>query len=156
LPPAAGRTHVEQIEMQQFARRLHQLMTQKGWSNSDLARQVWGETTDTKGYTVAKNRDRVGVYLRGEGLPEPATLEKIAGVFGITKEDLAPDLTAAAVDRDKPEIGFTMVQGHTDRVHLQINTIVSLSVASQIVALIEQAKSAAKQEASNNANSTKP
>lgn len=128
--------------MQQFARRLHQLMTDRGWSNSDLARKVWGETVDKKGYTVAKNRDRVGVYLRGEGLPEPATLGKMAEAFGMSKEELAPDLTAAAVDREKPEIGFTMVQGHTDRVHLQINTLVPLSVATQIVALIEQAKAA--------------
>lgn len=115
-------------------------MTAKGWGNSDLARAVWGETTDTKGYKVARNRDRIGVYLRGDGWPEPKTAEKMAEVFGIPKEELMPDVTAATVDREHPELALTMVAGHTDKVHLQVNALVPLTIASQIIALIEQSK----------------
>lgn len=140
LPPAAGRSPVERIEMEQFARRLHTAMTAKGLTNSDLARLVWGETTDKKGYTVARNRDRISVYLRAEALPEPATLEKIAAALGLTKEDLAPELAAAAIDREKPELAMTMVAGHPDKVHLQINVLIPLSVATQIIALLNEAK----------------
>jgi len=140
MPPAAGRTHVARVELEQFARRLHQMLTDRGMSQSDLAREIWGETKDSRGYSVAKNRDRISAYLRAESLPEPQNLAKIAEVLGVAPEDLVPDLTAATVDRERPEVAMTMVAGHTDRVHLQVNTLLPLGVAAQIIALIDQAK----------------
>lgn len=140
MPPTAGKTQVERVELDQFARRLHAAMNAKGMSNSDLARAVWGETKDGKGYTVAKNRDRIGVYLRGEGFPEPRTLAKLADALDTTPTDLAPEITAATVDRERPELAMTMVAGHPDKVHLQINSIVPLAIAVEISRLFERAK----------------
>lgn len=141
MPPVAGRTHVQRVELDQFARRLHQHMTQKGLNNSDLARLIWGETKDASGYSVAKNRDRIGVYLSGKGYPEPATLDKIAKALGTTKEDLAPELTAAAIDRERPEFAMAMVAGHSDRVHVQINALVPLAAAAEFTRIFEKYKS---------------
>lgn len=127
------------MENQQFARRLHAAMTNKGMNNSDLARALWGETTDTKGYKVAKNRDRIAVYLRGEGLPAPATLHKMADVLDVPKEELMPEIATPNIDRSHPEFAMKML-GNTNRVQLQINAIVPLSVAVEITRLYEQAK----------------
>lgn len=138
LPPAAGRTGVERLELQQFARRLHELMSQRGMSQSDLAREVWGTTTDTRGYTVAKNRDRIGAYLRGESLPEPQNLSRLAEALGAKTEELAPEIVASTVDRENPEIAMTMVAGHHDKVHLQINKLVSLALATKIIGLLAE------------------
>lgn len=139
LPPVAGRTHVERIELQQFARRLHDALTAKGMSQSDLAREIWGSTQDTRGYTVAKNRDRIGSYLRGESVPEPQNLARMAEALGTTPEDLAPDIAAATVDRENPELAFTMVAGHPDKVHLQVNKLVDLTTATQVITLLTKA-----------------
>jgi transcriptional regulator with XRE-family HTH domain len=111
-------------------------MTQRGMSQSDLAREVWGTTRDTRGYTVAKNRDRIGAYLRAESLPEPQNLAKLAEALGAKTEELAPEIVAATVDRENPELAMTMVAGHRDKVHLQINKLVSLSVATKIMGLL--------------------
>jgi hypothetical protein len=130
------------MENQQFARRLHQAMTDKGMNNSDLARALWGETQDTKGYKVAKNRDRIAVYLRGEGLPAPATLHKMASILAVPKEELVPDLTTPTIDRSHPEVAMKMISGDANKVQLQINGVVPLSVAVEIIKLYEQAKKA--------------
>lgn len=128
------------MENQQFARRLHAAMTAKGMNNSDLARALWGETEDSKGYKVAKNRDRIAVYLRGEGMPAPGTLHKMAGVLGVPKEELVPEVATPNIDRSHPEFAMKMIAGDTNRVQLQINAVVPLSVAVQIMALYEHAK----------------
>lgn len=142
LPPAAGRTNVETLELQEFARRLHDARVAKGLSQSDLARAIWGEAKDARGYSVARNRERISAYERGASLPEPANLRKIAEVLGVDHMDLAPTITASTIDREKPAMSMTMVEGHTDRVHLQVNTITTLEVASRVIALIADAKNA--------------
>ncbi|MCB8829045.1 hypothetical protein LJD47_28955, partial [Escherichia coli] len=63
MPPAdltetEGASGVTQIQNENFARRLQQLMVERGLSQSDLARTIWGETTNADGRTVARNRDR--------------------------------------------------------------------------------------------------
>lgn len=113
-------------------------MVQRGLSQSDLAREVWGTTTDTRGYTVAKNRDRIGAYLRGESLPEPQNLARLAEALGTKTEELAPDIVAATVDREAPELALTMVAGHPDKAHLQINKLVPIGLAVKIMGLLTE------------------
>lgn len=137
---AVAKDGANRIEQDQFARRLHAAMVNKGLSNSDLARAVWGETTDTKGYKVARNRDRIAVYLKGAGMPEAGTLHKLAEVLGVPKEQLAPSVTAAVVDRERPEFAMTMVPGQSGRVHLQMNMLVPLTLAVEVSKLIEADK----------------
>lgn len=125
-----------QIELQQFARRLQHFRTEKGWSPSELARQVWGETTTKAGRKVAKNRDRISVYEMGKSSPDPHNLVKIAKALGVSPEELAPDITAATVERENPEIAIIAVAGHADKVHLKVNKLVSMNIATQIMVLL--------------------
>lgn len=142
LPPTAGRTGVAKLDLQQFSRRLYEKMMAQNLSQSDLARRVWGTTEDANGYTVAKGRDRISQYLSGKSFPDPKNLKKLASALACTEDDLAPDATAAAIDRENPEIAMTAIAGHTDKVHLQVNKLVPLTLASKIIQMLteEEAK----------------
>lgn len=134
---------VDKPENQSFARRLDAAMRAKAMGNSDLARAVWGEVEDGKGYKVAKNRHQVALYLKGEAMPERATLTKIAEVLGTTADELAPDLQGAAIDRTRPEMAMAMLSGQPGMVHLQINATLPLNVAVEIVRIFQQSKGSA-------------
>jgi transcriptional regulator with XRE-family HTH domain len=133
-----GRSHNERLEIQSFARKLHNLMIAKGLSQSDLARAIWGKTQDVRGFDVAKNRDRISQYLKGLSVPEPTNMAKLAKELGVTVAELAPDATAAAVDRANPAVSMTMIAGHADKTHLQINQLVHLKTAAKIMALLSE------------------
>ena len=117
-------------------------MNKKGFNNSDLARAVWGETTDSKGYIVARNRDRIGVYLKGQGFPEASTLAKIAKVLDTTAEELAPHTAAAEVDGN--EFSTNLVG---DCMHVQMNMMLPLPIANEIARLVTEARTKERVEA---------
>lgn len=71
-----------------FAERLAAQMTKKGLSQSDLARQIWGEKIDSRGNSVARNRGTIGQYLAGRGLPESENLKKLADALDCDVNDL--------------------------------------------------------------------
>lgn len=138
-PKTAGsRTQVEHAEMERFAKRLNERMLAREMSQADLARAVWGSMTDKRGYEVARNRDRISVYLRGLGFPDPINLKKIADVLGTTPEDLAPEMQASKAERDNPEVLMSAIAGHPDRVLLRVNKLVPLSVAAEIISIISK------------------
>lgn len=133
-----GRTQVERLELQAFARRLHELMAERGLSQSDLARAVWGKSVDGRGYDVAKNRDRISSYLKARSIPEPANMAKLAAELGVSVTELAPDAVAAAVDRAHPAFSMTVITGHADKTHLQVNKLVRMETAAKIAQLLSE------------------
>jgi len=136
MAPTGGRTQVEKLEMDRFARRLYEMMNERGLSQSDLARKAFGTKTDKRGYEVARNRDRISVYLKGTSLPDPKNLQKIADALGVDPDELAPEIAASTIDRENPEVALTAIAGHGDKVHLQVNKLLPLSLASKIVSMI--------------------
>jgi transcriptional regulator with XRE-family HTH domain len=58
-------------------------------SAAEVARRVWGTSTDKRGYEVAKNRDRIGHYLAGTSYPEPENLQKLADAVNVPVDKLA-------------------------------------------------------------------
>lgn len=142
-PPAKEVAPIHRLELQEFARKLYQALQARGWTQSDLARAAFGTTKDPRGYTVAKGRDRISVYLRGQSVPDPRNLEKIARALGTTPEELAPDLHADTINREHPELAIRQAAGQ-DRVHLIVNQIVPLSVASKVVAILSSVHAAAE------------
>lgn len=74
-----------------FAQHLKNLMAQRGWSKSDLARQLYGSHLNPKtGYWEARNRCNVGDWLSGKKYPKPENLKLLAMVFDITVAELTP------------------------------------------------------------------
>lgn len=136
LPSAGGHGPIKSLEMQEFGRKLHELRTVKGLSQSDVARGIWGEQTDANGRKSAKNRDRISQYEKGLSFPEPQNLARLAELLGVDPDTLAPEVVAATVDHENPAVQMTMVAGHYDKVHLRVNLLVPLKLAAQVVGLL--------------------
>jgi transcriptional regulator with XRE-family HTH domain len=130
-------------EHQEFAQRLYQALAAKQMSQSDLAKAVWGKQKDARGYSVARNRDRVSVYLSGRGVPEKENLVKIAKALGVRPEDLAPAVMASRLERENPEVSIVMVAGRPDQAVLRINTVVTPALALKVATVLNDAKAAA-------------
>jgi transcriptional regulator with XRE-family HTH domain len=111
-------------------------MTAKGLSQSDLARAAFGTLQTKEGYEVAKNRDRISVYLAGKALPDPGNLKALADVLGMTVEELAPPPAVPAAVREAPSLAMHAIPGQQGMVQLQINMRVSVALAAKIMALI--------------------
>ena len=136
-----------------FANLLRQLMLEKRVTASDLARQVWGTTTDYRGYVVAKGRDRIGHYLAGTSFPEKENLQKIAKALGVPFEKLekaqpAPPVRQARNPKDL-EVVVYQSGPKAGQACLSISKVdVSLKTAMTIMDLIkaDQAKSDTKKK----------
>lgn len=120
-------------DLKPFHVRLREMLAQKGWSQSDLARAVWGSTQDAKGNSVARNRDRVSQYCSGKGVPEPENLKKIADALGVTVAQLAPDIVSAGVEAEEPSFALHAVQGRPNMVVLRVNTLTTAELAASII-----------------------
>ena len=70
---------------------------------------------------------------------DPHNLKKIADALGVPPEELAPDITAATVDRQNPEFAMTVVAGHSDKCHLKVNKLVPWSIATMVSQLLDYA-----------------
>ena len=120
-----------------FADRLYQQRRHLGWTQSELARRIWGTITDKRGYEVARNRDRISAYEAKRAQPERATLDAVAAELGLTLEQLAPDIVADRSQRAGGSgISMVMVEGRPNEVHLKLDLIMTLQIAAQIVALV--------------------
>jgi hypothetical protein len=72
----------------EFAVWLAAQMAARGFNHSDLARAIWGTIKDTRGYDVARNRDRIGAYLSGNSYPELDTVYALAEAFSVFPDDI--------------------------------------------------------------------
>lgn len=129
-----------------FAKRLHSELQSRNWSQSDLARRVWGEVRkDGRGFDQIVGRDRISAYINKGVQPEPRTLQKIAEVLGVPVADLAPDITLRTVAKEEPALEIRMIAGHADKVLLRVSRLVPLAVAAKVALLLEEVeKEAAK------------
>ena len=117
-----------------FQHNLKELRTNKGLSQSDLARLIWGTQTDARGYEVARNRDRISAYERGRASPEEVNLAKIAEALGVSVSELAPELSGQRGRSAPATVTMRVLEG--GNVHLEVNTITTLAIASQVIAAL--------------------
>lgn len=136
--PGEGRTPQQKMVMQKFGSILKQARLDRGLSQSDVAREIWGSIADPRGYMVARNRDRISAYESGRDIPEPQNLQRLSDFLGIEVEKLAPDLYADAQQKKPAAISMVMVENEPDRVFLQVNVLTSLGVASQVIGLLSK------------------
>lgn len=142
LTPTPETPTVYGSDLETFAHRLHTALLDKGWSQSDLARRVWGEIRyDAEGNPAGPvGRDRISQYCRAKAMPAPGTLKKIAQVLGTTAEELAPNITASTIQREQPALKLEMVAGHSDKCLVKINRIMPLRLALKIAEIVEEAE----------------
>lgn len=129
---------MERYRIEEFSRRLAEQMHKQRLSQSDLARKVWGTTTDARGYEVARNRDRISQYLKARAMPDTSNLVAIANALGCDSDDLAPPAGSAA-EQANPAIQITTVAGTPDKVYLTVNALVPMATALKVGQLIADA-----------------
>ena len=139
--PHDTKSHLTFAVGSEFAQKLREAMDQAGLAPSDLARRIWGDAAPTaKGYVSARNRDRISKYLAGKVIPDAATLKLLAEALRVPEESLAPQVVGTRLEREHPELRLTVIAGHRDRVHLTINSAMSLSKAMRMIALLEESE----------------
>jgi|SRR5690554_6909663 transcriptional regulator with XRE-family HTH domain len=74
--------------MTKIGDKITQLRKQKGWSQTELAKQI------------SASREAIGKYERNEALPSVETAKKIANAFGVTLDFLVDDATTPSLDKE--------------------------------------------------------
>jgi len=74
--------------MTKIGDKVTQLRKQKGWSQTELAKQI------------SASREAIGKYERNEALPSVETAKKIANAFGVTLDFLVDDATTPSLDKE--------------------------------------------------------
>jgi transcriptional regulator with XRE-family HTH domain len=134
LPPSASEVAVRRRKQRALGDNIRNGRSAKGWNQSALAREVWGETTNKRtGRVSAKNRDRISVYEKGKSWPLPHNLKKIANALGVSPEELQREAVAQIVERDNTS--FSMVT-EGDKVRVRLNRLLTMSIATQILVLL--------------------
>lgn len=147
-------------EYRPFAEALRAALRRKGMSASDVAREIWGSTTDRRGYSVAKNRDRIGLYLNATAYPDEESLKELARVLDVTMEELTVKQVRTAVNAVAPGANLfiqsyarasrpsgpslTPVPGRPGMVRMQVDQFVNWRLALK---LFEELQEAAEAEA---------
>lgn len=124
----------------EFSKRLQAAMLEKGWSQSDLARNAALHMWDK-----SFGRDSVSRYKLGKHAPTPLHLMALAKALGKKPEDLLPGYTPDMAippqyDFAKDARPFSMEAREEGDVWLRINTNVPMETAMKILQLISEAK----------------
>jgi len=143
--PARPSTRTPRPELLPFREALARAMIRAGVSASELARRVWGEVKDPRGYMVAKGRDRMSAYMAGVSYPDPTNRAKIAEALDIDPQELNIEPLASsprAMQPPPPAISLeiiTGVAGEPSIAALTVNRkIMSEDTAMKIIALIRE------------------
>lgn len=134
-----------QPKYQRFAEALKQAMIKGNLSASEVARRMWGTTKDKRGYTGARNRDRIGHYLAGTSHPEPENLQKLADAIGVSVEELKSERqpvnsTAPRSRSLNGVLQITTVADHPDKLRLQTDRTIDWRLAVQIFKMLKEAE----------------
>lgn len=108
-----------------FADRLRRLAREKGWHQSELARQA--------GLT----RDSVSVYMRGSSLPTGANLQKLATALGISADELIPHSKISSND-EAALFEIKVSPEAPNKARLYVDHIVSLAAALKIASILQE------------------
>jgi transcriptional regulator with XRE-family HTH domain len=116
-----------------FAKRLREIMDERGLSQSDVAAKIWGKYTNTENKHVARGRDRISVWLSGKTFPDDNNLEKLAKALRVERSDLASDDELQALDRSTPTVSIVLYSDN--RALVSINQVFPLKTALEIMAI---------------------
>jgi transcriptional regulator with XRE-family HTH domain len=119
-----------EVIRQDFASRLQEHMTRKGWNQSELARHA-ALHTDDKTF----GRDLVSGYLRGRCLPGPPHLHALSTALGVSREELLPHgrLPTASGSNAPP---LDLRAADNGMAYLRVNQVVRMETALEIVRLL--------------------
>jgi transcriptional regulator with XRE-family HTH domain len=112
------------LTKQEFSRRAHRLMRAKDWIQSDIAR------------ATKLSRNTISTWMKGLSLPTPQNLELLAAALDVAPEELLPNYTEAAIQEDIPALDLRVGTADPKVAWLQVNRLVSTSMAVKIIDLL--------------------
>lgn len=127
------------MDAETFGKRLHNLLLSRGISQSDLAAKIWGRYKDNRGFDVARNRDRISIYLKGASMPDAPNLKKIADALSMTVHELlddAPNTVTTTVDYN-PLTAMDQVPGEAHYVFLRLHRKMKAQDAARVIGMVE-------------------
>jgi transcriptional regulator with XRE-family HTH domain len=113
------------LTKQEFGRRLYQLMLEKGWRQSELARQA------------GIQRNAVSTYVLGKALPTDINLRRLAQVFKMKPEELLPNHMHSAIDSDNPMVSIQVSPNAPNKAWLRVNQLVDTALAVKIIGMLQ-------------------
>lgn len=124
----------------EFARRLQTRYADRGWNQSDLAREASKFLPKPmRGQKQGKRigRDQISHYTRGVSLPRPDVLRALAKALGCEPADLMP---GAVPSTAMPATPFRITSLPDGRVRLVVDRPISMKKAMDIVRIMETEK----------------
>ena len=112
------------IRKSEFGKRLFDLMIEKGWNQSDLARNA------------GMGRDSVSTYIRGKSVPTPQNLERLSKALGISSEKLYPNYSANAAALEEPIMQIKQVNDDSGKMWLNISMKVESEKAIAVMKIL--------------------
>ncbi len=120
---SAARKH---LTKQEFGRRLYRAILEKGWTQSELARQA------------GILRDSVSTYIRGRNMPDAVNLKKIAKALGMKEADLLPNYDEAAIEAQiNPPFEVRASAEDPTRMWVKLNRELPLATVTKLMQLLE-------------------
>lgn len=110
----------------EFAKRLYNKIADKGWTQSEFARNC------------GLARDAISTYVRGRSIPSPQALEKMAVVLSVKPEELLPNYYESAHAAQEPAFELRDVPNDGDYMWLKLNMRLPKKVAMQIFMLAQE------------------
>lgn len=107
----------------EISKRLQKLMDQKGWNQSDLARQA------------KIGRDSVSVYCRGRSAPGTKHLAAMARALGCDPSDICPAVHEASAPA---AMQVTQVIGEQGKVWVKLNRAVTMDQMIRIMQILAE------------------
>jgi len=133
-PPPQPRGIARTMLLKEFAARLYSLMCERELNASGLARELWGTTTNEKGYEVAKGRERIHYWLKGRQLPDSENLGRLAHALRTRPEALVP--IPSIEEQTDGEYVIQTIPGYPDKLHLRVDKVMDKAQAARIIALL--------------------
>jgi transcriptional regulator with XRE-family HTH domain len=99
-------------------------MLQKGWNQSELARQA------------GIPRDSISTYVRGLSLPTPSNLAKVAAALGEDAERLLPNYVESAINADQSSLEMKVSTNRPDEAWLRVDRRVTMATAVKVIELL--------------------
>jgi transcriptional regulator with XRE-family HTH domain len=115
------------LTRQEFGQRLFNLMIDHGWSQAELGRQA------------DISRDAISNYIRGNYLPEPVNIKKLADAFKIKPEDLLPNVAETEIKMVSAPALEVRTGADPTTSWVKINRLIRSSELPKLLQAIEEA-----------------
>lgn len=119
------------IVLREFGNRLYELLREKGWNQSELAREAAKHMPNKK-----FSRDNVSKYIRGRFLPNAKHLDALSKALGVDRSDLLPEGSSPSASESSPPLDVRDA-GNGEHAWLHVNQRVPWPVALKVLSILK-------------------